>query len=319
MNILAAVFLYNPDIEKAISNIERYVDGVSKLIVWNNTPNSNIDAYKGVFKDKPYEHKIIYAGGKGNMGMSKPINFAIKMAIDEEYDCLLTMDQDSVWQNFDYYISQIKRMDFLHNAFEPSINRRKSNTEIEKIEFDRIINSGMIYGREALKAVGYMNEDFFVEGIDIEYGYRILINEDVKLFRLNNAILSQNVGEDDEENMEELPLLARWLCKISKKNMLKCKYSAIRLYGLSFSSAVISKEFPGYIGETESRIFSLSRILKYIIIPIMLYGSNKESKINRIKSYIKGWLDGNRAVVTSYDTSKFKYSKKWDFKQSILY
>lgn len=272
MRVLAAVFFYNPDVERAISNIERYVDCVSKLIVWNNTPNSDVDAYKNAFKGKPYEHKLIFAGGVGNQGMSKPINFAVRMAIEKDYDCLLTMDQDSVWQNFEYYVQQIENSDYLHNAFEPSINNVKNESvEVENMEFDRIISSGMVYGRECLKSVGYMNEDFFVEGIDTEYGYRILVNKDTRLYRINHAMLKQNVGERDKSNMAVLPLWIQFLCNLFNKNLVPNKYNATRLREIAYSTTVMTREFPGYIGNTEKEVLSASRVIKHLIIPILLY------------------------------------------------
>jgi len=272
MRVLAAVFFYNPDLKRAIYNIEQYIDFVDRLIVWNNSPDTERCAYKEAFVGKPYESKLTFEGGSGNMGMSKPINFAIRKTIEENYDCLLTMDQDSVWQNFDHYVNEVGKHDFLHNAFEPSINFIKNESvDVEKMYFDRIISSGMMYGRKALKSVGYMNEKFFVEGIDTEYGYRILINKDVNLYRINNALLQQNIGERDKANMVALPLLVRCLCKLFNKNLVRNKYNAVRLKEIAYSTAVMSREFPGYIGNTEKRILTHTHIMKYVIIPILFY------------------------------------------------
>lgn len=287
IKILGIVFFFNPDLDKAIPNIERYIDYLDKLIVWNNSPNSAFDAYTQAFEHKPYSNKLIFDGGRGNVGMSKPINNAIKKTIDDGYDCLLTMDQDSVWQDFACYIEEIGKRDFLHNAFYPSINFCRGDMDVQNIEFDFLINSGMVYGREALREVGLMNEHFFVEGIDTEYGFRIMVNKKVKLFRVNKALLKQNIGESDKINMVVLPSWVKWLCNRFNKNIVRCKYDSARLYGIGFSKMVISREFPGYIGNTVKRQLSVKWFVKYCLVPILLY-SHPESKLKRITAYLSG-------------------------------
>jgi len=195
MNILAITFFYNPQVEKAIANVERYIDNVSRLIVWNNTPNTDADFCKQLFVGKPYEAKLIYAGGKGNMGLSKPINFAMSITINEGYDGLLTMDQDSSWKNFEHYVDTIAELDYLHNAFEPRINGGSDGVSVEQVAFDMIVNSGMFYGRGCINSVGFMNEKFVVEGCDTEYGARICLCQEVKLYRINEAILLHNIED----------------------------------------------------------------------------------------------------------------------------
>lgn len=278
MKILGIVLLYNPDEKQMISNIDKYADSLIRLIVWNNTEQSN-DYYKTLLKETQYFNKLLFFGGNGNEGLSKPINLAMHMALDEKYDCLLTMDQDSIWKNFNQYIYTIEKdIQYRNKIFVPSIND-ETEYDCEYVQYKNfIINSGTMYGCNAIAEVGYMNSLFFVEGIDTDYSIRAQIKE-VPIIKINNGKMLQNIKQGEMKYRQLLFF-----------HLLECKYNANRLYGISYSEIIMFRKFPEpykSLIRTQFRSLFGWRMLLSIII----YGNNKTK---RLFYYFKGIIDGYR-------------------------
>ena len=66
-------------------------------------PKTDAVRYKVV--DSP---KIEYVGCGDNVGISRALNFAWEYANDNDYDGILTMDQDSIWDNLGQFLSKIE-------------------------------------------------------------------------------------------------------------------------------------------------------------------------------------------------------------------
>ena len=85
--IAGVVVWYNPT-KKEVKNIETYLNQLEVLYVIDNSDQNN---ERLLFKND----KIKYLPNYSNLGISYALNKAAKMAIDEKYEFLLTMDQDS--------------------------------------------------------------------------------------------------------------------------------------------------------------------------------------------------------------------------------
>ena len=92
--IAAVTVLYNPT-KKIIQNISGYIDKVDKVYVIDNSNDSN---EKLLIDNK----KIEYLPNYTNLGISNSLNKACNLAIDEGYEFLLTMDQDSLFEKNEF-------------------------------------------------------------------------------------------------------------------------------------------------------------------------------------------------------------------------
>src|SRR4051812_19218454 len=90
MKIAACVILYNPE-ESVIQNIQSYVNHVRKLYLIDNSGSIHVDVHKE-FNSVPLIN-IIHSGI--NEGIAKRLNQACDLAIKDGFDYLVTMDQDS--------------------------------------------------------------------------------------------------------------------------------------------------------------------------------------------------------------------------------
>jgi rhamnosyltransferase len=109
-----------------------------------------------------------------NEGLGKPFNEAARKAKNENYNFLLTMDQDSYFAigEFEKYVKLVEN-DKNTNVAVYSPNRNNIyNNEKDFVEIRTAISSGSIYPVLNFEKIGYFREDFFLYMIDIEYCFR---------------------------------------------------------------------------------------------------------------------------------------------------
>ena len=91
LRIAGVVTLYNPT-DDDIKNINTYIDDIDVLYVIDNTEGYNN-------KNRlPKTKKINYIFNNENVGVAKALNIGAKKAIENGYEWLLTMDQDTTFK-----------------------------------------------------------------------------------------------------------------------------------------------------------------------------------------------------------------------------
>ena len=91
MKILAVVVAYHPEPDLLRRNLDSFADGVDHILLWRNSP---------VECDHP---KVELAGDGTNQGIGTALNAAWTYAVQNGFDWLLTMDQDSCWEDFEAF------------------------------------------------------------------------------------------------------------------------------------------------------------------------------------------------------------------------
>ena len=166
--ILAVVVVYNPDRELLHRNIESFINYVDKVLIWNNTPD---DKHHSSCILQINTDKIDYLGTGENVGISSALNQAWKFAKQMGFDFILTMDQDSVWYDFEQYKDAV----ILKNKKEicicgpyalENINEKPLVQDFQPYRWQ--ITSGMLIHTSLLDCIGGYNEFFKVDCVDIE-------------------------------------------------------------------------------------------------------------------------------------------------------
>lgn len=191
MKLASVVTLYYPN-DTHFQNIENYLSNVDKLYVIDNTPNKSHEKYL------PNSKKIEYYT-YDNIGVAKALNLGASFALNAGYSWLLTMDQDTVLSSsiLKEMKGVIERKDMSKIGIVTPWHNTKLNVEKpkEKIDFPQdVMTSGNILNLEIWKRIGGFNEDFFIDGIDIEYGLRLKKN-DFKIMRLNHLEIEHDLGD----------------------------------------------------------------------------------------------------------------------------
>ena len=191
IKLAGMVTLYKPS-DDNISNINNYIDSIDKLYVFDNT--DNIDNSNMI----PNNKKIIYITEKENKGIAYSMNECAKRAIEDGYDYLLTMDQDSKMTSD--IVNEMKK--FIETTKEKNIGLVSpyqdidSDEEIYDLEYEdqiEMMTSGNIISLDAYKKIGGFKSWLFIDCVDTDYCMNLHKNG-YKVLRLNKVIMKHDLG-----------------------------------------------------------------------------------------------------------------------------
>ncbi|ACC82898.1 glycosyltransferase family 2 protein [Nostoc punctiforme] len=225
-----------------------------------------------------------------NIGIAAGLTWAIKWAIEQEYDFLWSFDQDSVpaancleiLLKTYYQLSQQDNYKIGIIAPTPSDPRTskviegavffndhflalKHNSSVDFYECDSPITSGSLISLAAAKTISPPCVDLFIDGIDLDYGLRLRQKGFHNLIA-TKAIMHHNFGS---------PIQVKFM---NKYRYIQ-QYSALRYYYICRNHSYLETRFSqGYYHFT-----SLMRRIKYMLLQIlfiMLYDlEDKQLKI----------------------------------------
>lgn len=166
MKIAAIVVVYHPEIKSLIKNIQSYIDYVDKLLVWRNSDEDL--SILNTLSDK-----ILLLGTGKNQYLALPYNSGLDWCYKNEYDFLLTMDQDSLWINFQGFLQRAISYKTREIAvFSPNVNDNE-NKQFPLIDKETVISSGMLIDVLAAKLVGGFNEKYQIYWVDGEFCFKL--------------------------------------------------------------------------------------------------------------------------------------------------
>lgn len=189
MRIAACVILYHPDVELLLKNVSAFIDDVEILIVYRNSVEQ-IDF------PKAYYHKLVFMGSGKNHYMAHALNECLAYCRRHRFDYLLTMDQDSVWEDFHGFVNKVGAYpsdDVV--IFAPNVNHALPETEPYR-EVESTITSGSLHRVElALRSGGY--KDYYqIYWVDGEFCHRAR-HTGYKILALPSCHLQQRFGGSD--------------------------------------------------------------------------------------------------------------------------
>ena len=191
IKLAGMVTLYNPSKDN-ISNINNYIDSVDKLYIFDNT--DNVDNSNLLPKNK----KIVYITEKENKGIAYSMNVCARKAIEDGYNYLLTMDQDSKMTS-DIVNDMVK---FLKTTKEKKIGLVSpyqdidSKEEISDKEYEdqmEMMTSGNIIDLKVYKEIGGFKDWLFIDCVDTDYCMN-LHKHGYKVLRLNKVVMKHDLG-----------------------------------------------------------------------------------------------------------------------------
>ncbi len=218
MNIAGVVILYHPDIQQLSDNILTYFKGLKQLYVYDNSETKTIGIEEALFKLDP---SIQYHYFNTNEGIAKRLNQAIEQALVDQYDFLLTMDQDSSFEvgDFDKYKLAIHSSS-LDNVAQFGVNCQPDFTfpKEQPEEALTLITSGSVLNLSSIKNIGLFNEDLFIDFVDADFSYRVIQNG-YKNVMFSNILLNHALGK-----------LVEGRSLVNFKKTLRIIHAPIRVY-----------------------------------------------------------------------------------------
>lgn len=207
--IACVVVTYNPDVETFIHSLSSIATQVDCIYIVDN--GSLFD-----FKDLLCFDNVSFHSLGQNFGIGYAQNYGIKLALRSGSEFIMLSDQDTIYPV--QYTSIMKRSLSFHKeagavapVFEDDRSKkvykffsentyflRKFSAKSGQCYIFQTIASGMLIRSDTLKRVGLMNEELFIDWVDFEwcwrvtsYGYKILLNSDVKIFHsLGDSVLN---------------------------------------------------------------------------------------------------------------------------------
>ena len=218
MNIAGIVIVYHPDIQVLCDNIKTYVQGLRQLYVYDNSELPSPDIEKALWE---VDTSIQYHYFGSNEGIAKRLNSAVKYAIENKFDYLLTMDQDSSFKkgDFEKYINYIQAGSY-NNVVQFGVNCQPQFTVPSNMPEPvlTLITSGTILNLPFIQNIGAFNENLFIDFVDAEFSYRVIQKGYINLLYAD-IVLNHSIGT-----------LVEGRSLINFKKTLRITHHPIRVY-----------------------------------------------------------------------------------------
>lgn len=264
---LAIFVTYYPDVQLFRQNLEQikpYVDGI---VVCENTPESEALRYR-----IPGVQDIVYLHS-GENSISKGLNLAVRYAVENGYDYMVTMDQDSVFVDFKSY--QSRAIHYLESHWAivgPTPNAQALTDDFCQSRNSMIITSGMFMKVSTIcKLKGYC-EDFDIEGIDSELCAKAF-RAGIEVVQDKKSSLIQQYGNNRKIHITK------------HLSITLFEYSPKRLYDIFRNHVMICRKY-------QDIPFTRKLLMKYYtqFVPrILLF---EKEKIHKISAIIRGTYHG---------------------------
>lgn len=269
MKLLAVTTLYYPTAVVA-GNVASYAGGVDGIFLWDNTPGGSHLEFPAHVKEK-----ILCMRHGANVGIAPALNEALRVAVRNGYTHLLTMDQDSAFMpgGFTEYKKRVVMLasdEARPTAYVPCINRPP--TGLPPCEVASFITSGTIFPVSTLLNLGFFDEQLLIDGIDLEYSYRIR-RAGGRILQIPSASMQHELGH---------PIRGRllWWRPVS------LNYPPKRVYYIARNFLYLRKAYPGYMNVKVMQKLVWQRPL-YIIFM-------ERNKLSKLKAWLRGVWHGYR-------------------------
>lgn len=266
MRICTIIILYYPDKENLLKSLCVFNKETEGIIIWRNSIIS--DECQKIINNF---NKIIIAGDCKNVGIATALNKSIKIAEKNHFSHILTMDQDSYFDDGMIHNYKVK---ILENDSDDigvyGINPLQSEKTLYKVSSDILnvsdtITSGSVFKISTFTKTGYFKDDLFIDAVDYEYCYRIKKTYNLKTIVFPDILLNHIVGYVQK---------TRYGFSINN-------YSAFRTYFIIRNQLKIWKMYPSLFS-TQYKIIFLKDHLLFRIVKIILAENQKIIKLRAI-------------------------------------
>ena len=189
MKLAAVVVFYHPNDEN-IENIKNYERFVDKFYIVDNS-SDDINYYKS-------NKKVEYIKYCDNKGIATALNEGARRAVEDGYQWLLTMDQDSkitgnIIKQMEQYL--MKHADEKIGIVSPyhDIHSDEIVLDVEAEEMIEVMTSGNIISLKAYQDVGGFKDWLFIDCVDTDYCMNLNMHG-YKVLRLNRVRMEHHLG-----------------------------------------------------------------------------------------------------------------------------
>lgn len=281
--VAAIIVSYNPD-SNLFDSINLLLNQVEKVIIVDNGSKEKYVKYiKSINEDK-----IEIILNKENLGIATALNIGVRKALENGYEWILTMDQDSkaspdmLKKMFNVYnsINREERKDILSifpNFVDERIQSIEENSNMNSYEYvDADITSGNLLRKEVFEKVGFFDDSLFIDLVDTDFCMR-LNEKGIKMIKIRDAVLYHSLGESKT--------IKGILGSFNTSN-----HSALRRYYMTRNRFYIWEKYKGLNSFTLNRD---KKLFKKEFVKIIL---GEKDKVNKIKMVLRGYKDYKKGI-----------------------
>jgi rhamnosyltransferase len=274
------VILFNPS-NDVFDNISSYINQIKRLYIVDNSTRYNYSLIQRLGQLE----SAIYINHQGNKGVATALNTGAELAIQDKFEFLLTMDQDTrLSANFVAELFEILSSDHPARIGIISPCHSKGSKKIAG-KYQRVLyamTSGNILNLKAYQKVGPFQNELFVDHVDHEYCLR-LNEHDYWIMQNNLTEIVHRPG-----HIRAIKFFGRVLSFSS--------HPPVRLYYFFRNGVYISKIY----GERFPEFKRLFRKLAFKEIAKIFM---EKEKILRIRMVLKGLKDSELNKMGPYTES----------------
>ncbi len=272
--VIAGIVTFNPDIDRLKKNIEAIKGQVSYIVISDNA-SLNIEEIKELVKI----YSVTIIENEENKGIAHGLNECMKFAQDNEYDWVITLDQDSICplNILEKANHLMKRKDI---AMVVPLLKESNSGEICYLgerdngqdwqEVKKCITSASITNIAAWRNVDGFDEELFIDYVDYDFAMKVIL-KNYKIIRMNNIFLDHQIGKSE-------------IKKILNKKVRVAHHSAFRKYYIARNIIIYIKRYWRKI----NFIQEIMRLLKVLLLITFF----EENKCEKMKAYFKGIKNG---------------------------
>jgi rhamnosyltransferase len=196
MKICSVTILYKPS--NAVADyIASYAPYVSHVYIIDNS-NCNNDFLLTLISQKNCDSKIQYLKNKENTGIAASLNMACNLAIEDGFDWILTMDQDSYFDSPDFFnlaapLLQQQNIGIIAASYYGKLPYKKKYSPA----FNQLLialTSGNLVNLKAWNIVNGFDEKLFIDEVDNDFCLR-LKKERLLVLGSKQVLLSHSLGQ----------------------------------------------------------------------------------------------------------------------------
>lgn len=273
-DIAVGIVIYNPNIDILSKCIEQIYNKTNRIFLFDNASN-NQEQIDSLVKAK-YKRACLIKN-KNNIGLGYAYNMFFEKALDEMYQWVMLLDQDSICAPglIDEYRKYINTD--INVGMYTCIHKDRNLSESNFSEFigkfrdvKRCITAASIMHVNAYKDGCKYDESFFIDKLDYDMCYS-LTEKGYNIRQINYIGLSQEIGHSEEHRF-----FGRWITVYN--------HSPQRRYYMARNGILLSKKH-----KQRSILKSISKEVVDIFF-VLIYERNLKKE--KFIAFSKGIIDG---------------------------
>jgi len=275
-DVCAVVILYNPD-EQAVKNVMNASLLFKKIFLIDNSIDEIIS---GEIKSLIQVGAIQYIHNGDNKGVATALNQGVELAHKEGFLGAVLLDQDTriksnILQELLYIYESKSQASPVAVVGSGYITAKYSNKSLRAVRKKTVITSGSLLSIEAFIKLGGFNENYFIDGVDLEFCLKARLNG-YEVYLSIAVLMEHFIGAKTKHNVLGLEFTTSNHIGIRRYYLVRNTIFLVRDY---------FKEYPLYL------IDSMVNIIR-ILIYIVLFESGKKEKVLYMLSGLKdGFLN----------------------------